>query len=252
MSLVVLAALVLVIGVSLGATGYGGFIVPILLVVLMGLDARTAVAHGLLSFVLPGLVGAWLYWRRRNRPSWKVVGLLCLGTVPGIWLGRMISLALPDLLLQVLVAVVVGAAGASLIIRRIAKGSSPRPRNEPRQRVVIIASLLAGLLAGIVSVVAGVGGPLVTVPVLLGLGLEIAPVVGAALMNSVFNVVLGAGALADLVHVDWTILVVITAAQLVGMPIGSWLHGKIGHRLEPVIALMAIGSGCWLLVRALL
>lgn len=248
--LVLVAILVLIIGVSLGATGYGGFIVPMLLVVLLEMDARTAVAHGLASFVLPGLLGAWLYWRRRNRPSWKLIGLLCLGTAPGVGLGRAASLALDDRLLTVLVALVVAAAGAWLLIRR----RSPAPAyGKPRAQRPLVTGLVlaAGVTAGMISVVAGVGGPLVTVPVLLALGLELGAVVGAALASSVFNVVLAAGALTDVVQFDWRILVVITAAQLIGIPVGAWVHGKIGNRLEPVIAVVAVGSGCWLMAQVL-
>lgn len=247
--LALVAALVLLIGISVGVSGYGGFLVPILLVVVLGMDPRSAVAHGLISFVVPGLIGAWLYWRKQNRPSMRVVLALCAGTVPGVLVGRVISVALPEVVLQVLVALLVAAAGISMLVRR--RRAARTPGAAVSRSRLAVAAVIAGFLAGIVSVLAGVGGPLVTVPVLVAMGAELAPAVGAALLNSVFNVALGAGALADLVHIDWPVLVVITLAQLVGMPIGAWLHDRIGGRLVPVITVMALASSAWLLVRAL-
>lgn len=245
--LVLIAPLTLIIGVSLGATGYGGFIVPILLVVIMDMDPRAAVAHGLISFLPAGVIGALLHWRQGNRPSWSILALLCLGTLPGIEIGRLISTALPDRLLQLLVAVLVAAAGLSLVIPR---PTTSRPAHREHRSVMIIAALLAGVLAGAVSVVAGVGGPLITVPMLMSIGLEAGPVVAAALLNSVFNAALAPAALARAVHFDWTVLLIITAGQLAGIPVGVWLHHKIGDRLRPAIAIMAVSSSCWLAATA--
>lgn len=242
-------ALVLLIGVSVGVSGYGGFLVPILLVVALGMDPRSAVAHGLLSFILPGLVGAWLYWRKQQRPSLRIVLALCAGTVPGVLAGRLISAALSDLVLQVLVALLVAAAGLSMFLRR--RRATREPAVAVRPRRLAGAAAGAGFLAGIASVLAGVGGPLVTVPVLVAMGAELAPAVGASLLASVVNVALGAGALSGLVQVDWPVLIVITVTQLAGMPIGAWLHDRIGRRLVPVITVMALAASAWLLVRAL-
>jgi len=245
--LILLTGVVFLIGISLGATGYGGFVVPILLVTLLGMDVRSAVAHGLISFVLPGLVGAWLYSRRRRRPRWRLVLALCTGTVPGVLLGRLISLGVTERALQAVVASLIVLAGLSLLVRprrRWPAGSTPA-----RPLKVYVVAALAGLLAGIASVIAGVGGPLITVPILLATGLELTTAVGAALMNSVFTVVLGAGAMLGLAHLDWWALGAITGAQLFGIPLGVWLQGRIGSRLVPVIGVLSAASGIWLMVR---
>jgi uncharacterized membrane protein YfcA len=221
-----------------------------MLIAVLAMDPVTAVAHGLLSFLLPGVLGAASYWRRRNRPSWFVAVLLCAGTVPGLLLGRWITLAATQRVLQIMLAAIVLAAGLVLVVSQRRRGDQGR---EPGNRVVAPAAASAGLVGGLSTVLAGVGGPLVTVPVLTAVGLDITPVVGAALLNSVFGVALGAATLIGSVRIDVDVLVVITGAQLVGVLVGARLHDRLASRwLGPVVSVAAVATGGWLLLRALM
>ncbi len=254
--LVLVAVLAFGIGVSLGISGLGGFLVPALLVAVLGMDSTTAVTHGLISFVVPGVIGTWLYWRKDNRPSWRVAGLLCLGTVPGLLLGRLISQTASPTALQVILALLVLGSGIALLAqqgraRRRAGQSRPTdPAASPRVAILVPTAGSAGLLGGLATVLAGVGGPLITVPALIAIGLQVTPVVGAALLNSVFGVALGAVALAGTVRLDPVVLAVITGAQLIGVPLGARWQDRIpATRLIPVIAIAAMITAAWLLLR---
>ena len=254
--LALVGLLVLGIGVSLGISGLGGFLVPALLVAVLGMDSTTAVAHGLISFIVPGVIGTWIYWRKDNRPSWRVAGLLCLGTVPGLLLGRLISQTASPTALQVILALLVLGSGIALLAqqwrerRRTRQPVPPAPESVPRTAVIIPVAGSAGLLGGLATVLAGVGGPLITVPALIAVGLQVTPVVGAALLNSVFGVALGAVALAGTVRLDPVVLVVITVAQLIGVPLGArWQDRLPPGRLIPVIAVAAMITAAWLLLR---
>lgn len=245
--LLLVGVLVLGIGVSLGVSGLGGFLVPALLVALLAMDPRTAVLHGLVSFIIPGLVGSWLYWRKDHRPSWWVTLLLCAGTIPGLVLGRWISVTASQRSLQLIIALIVLAAGVVLLLQWL------RPREDtrrtPKPMTVVPAATSAGALGGISTVLAGVGGPLVTVPVLIALGLELTPVVGASLLNSVFGVALGSASLVGTVRLQPVVLAVITGAQLIGIPLGAHLQSRLdAKRLVPVIAAAAILTAVWLLL----
>jgi len=253
MDLLLIAALVLAIGVSLGLSGYGGFLVPALLVAVLHLATRDAVATGLLSFVLPGVLGAWLYWRQENRPSWYLTLLLCLGTVPGVLVGRLVSVSVADVTLQVLLGAVVIASGLFLLLRRRPPAGPPPPGGPRRLPARLVPAVLgAGFLGGLAAVVAGVGGPLVTVPILMSFGLDLAPLVGAALLNSVVVSLLGAASLLGAVHVDPLVLAVVTLAQLAGVPVGVWLQRRVRPaRLVPVIAVVSAVTGVGLVWAAL-
>jgi uncharacterized membrane protein YfcA len=258
-SLVLIAALVLAIGVSLGLSGYGGFLIPALLVAVLHMGTRDAVAHGLLSFILPGVVGAWLYWRQVNRPSWYLTLLLCAATVPGVLVGRQVSVSVANVTLQLVLGVVVLLSGLALFLRP-RSGAGPaasddaRPpsgrRRLPGRLAPVVA--VAGFLGGLAAVVAGVGGPLITVPFLMSFGLELAPLVGAALLNSVVVSLLGAASLIGAVSIHPLTLTVVTAAQLAGVPVGVRLQRRVmPSRLLPIIAAVSALTGAGLVYSAL-
>jgi uncharacterized protein len=258
-SLILVAVLVLAIGVSLGLSGYGGFLIPALLVAVLHMGTRDAVAHGLLSFVCPGIVGAWLYWRQENRPSWYLTLLLCAGTVPGVLIGRQVSVSVANVTLQLVLGVVVLVSGLTLFLRRRpgagpaasgAVGRTAGRRELPGRLAIVVA--VAGFLGGLAAVVAGVGGPLITVPILISFGLELAPLVGAALLNSVVVSLLGAASLIGAVSIDPLALAVVTVAQLSGVPVGVWLQRRVkAARLLPIIAAASAIAGVGLVYSAL-
>lgn len=247
-ALVIIGLVTAAIGVSVGASGLGGFLIPALLVAVLHLDPLTAVGHGLISFLVPGVIGAVSYGRRHDRPPGRLVLMLCAGTVPGLLLGRWVAATASTTALQVLLAGIVLAAGVLMLV---SGGGDGGRATEPR--AVGPAALGAGTVGGLSTVLAGVGGPLVTVPVLSAVGLAITPVVGAAMINSVFGVAIGAISLFGAITVDPLLLVIITGAQLIGVPIGVRLHDRLARRwLSPAVAVVAMLTAGWLLLRVLL
>lgn len=258
MSLALVALATLALGVCLGVSGYGGFLVPPLLVWLAGFDDPTrAVAHALIAAAAPSLLGAVLY-RRNHRTPRLLVLALCVGTVPGIVVGRWLAAAAPEVLLHVLIGVAVLLAGIAVIARRprpdqaaaAGPASGDREGSRPSRRVVP-AALGAGVLSGVAGVVVGVGGPLVTTPVLLSGGIPLAAAVGAGLANSVVVCVLGAASLLDQVTLDPWVLLATAFPQLVGVAVGVRLHTRVGTTmLTRAVAAIALVVGTGFIVQA--
>jgi uncharacterized membrane protein YfcA len=245
--LLLLAAATLAIGVCLGLSGYGGFLVPPLLVWLAGFDDPSrAVAHALLAALAPAVVGAALY-RRHHRTPGPLTLLLCAGTVPGIVAGRLLTSAVPDTWLRVLIGCAVLAAGVALVARprddQPPDAHSAAPLTRP-SRWSVPVGLTAGLLSGMAGVVVGVGGPLVTTPVLMSTGVALAPAVGAGLTNSVVVSVLGAASLLDHVTLDVSVLLPTALPQLVGVVIGVRLHSRVDATLlTRIVSVLAVVVG---------
>jgi uncharacterized membrane protein YfcA len=248
-ALALLALLVLAIGVSLGLSGVGGFLVAPLLVALAGVQPRDAVTGALITFVPAGLLGAVLS-RRLPVAGSGVAAALCLGTAAGVAIGREISLSLGERTLQRLLAAAVAAGGLALLAaaprvgaEAAAGGARPRPL-----RVPLVAAV--GCPAGVLTVLAGVGGPLVTVPALVVLGVETQAAVGIALLASVVGAALGALALAPTAgDLDWPVLVFVLAAQLAGIAAGARLRATVpAARLTRLVAVTALVAAGWLLV----
>lgn len=247
----------LVVGTCLGLSGYGGFLVPPLLVWALGMDPREAVAHALLASLLPALLGAALY-RRGHGLDARLVLLLCAGTVPGVLLGGALSRASPPWLLQAAIGAAVLVAGLALVrpVRR-------RPASDPAVAAPgstgrrtggagTPATLAAGVLSGTAGVVVGVGGPLVTTPVLVAGGVALAPAVGAGLANNA--VVAGIGSLGLLpdVTLDPAVLAVVAGTQLVGVVAGvRWRPRVPTTAMARLVAAVAVFTGAAFLVVAL-
>jgi uncharacterized membrane protein YfcA len=255
MSLLLLALATLALGVCLGVSGYGGFLVPPLLVWLVGVDdPSSAVAHALLAAAVPSLLGAALY-RRNHRTPRLLTAVLCVGTVPGIVAGRWLAGVASDVLLHGLIGLAVLLAGIALVARRPGRRdrveAAPGPAPDRPRREVLPAALGAGVLSGVAGVVVGVGGPLVTTPVLLASGLPLTAAVGAGLANSVVVCVLGAASLLDEVSLDAGVLVATALPQLVGVLIGVRLHTRVGTTLlTRVVASVAVVVGTAFILQA--
>jgi uncharacterized protein len=248
MNLLLLAAATLLLGVCVGMSGYGGFLVPPLLVWLAAFDdPRRAVAHALVAASVPALLGAILY-RRRHRIPLLLVVVLCAGTVPGIVAGKALTSVVPATGLQVLIGAAVLAAGLLLLVRPA--GAEPATSTS-RPGWLVPLTLGAGVLSGVAGVVVGVGGPLVTTPLLLAGGVALAPAVGAGLANSVLVCLLGAGSLLTDVTLDATVVVVTAVPQLVGVVLGVWLHPRVDAvSLTRVVSAVAVVVGIGFIFRA--
>lgn len=242
MALALVSALVLLIGVSLGLSGIGGFLIPPLLVAALGVPPRAAVAAALISFVPSGLLGAWLYRRQRSFDL-RLALALGLGTLPGVAIGREISLSLSEATLQRVLAVAVLAAAAALVL--------VHPGRHARSRRTFGPAVAIGCVAGVLTVLAGVGGPLVAVPALLLLGIDSAAAVGAALLASVVGSGLGAVALLpEASGLTAGTLAAVIGFQLAGVTAGVTLRTRIPTaRLPQLIAGTAAVSSAWLFWR---
>ncbi len=254
MTLVVLSVLVLGIGVSLGLSGIGGFLIPPLLVTMVGLGPRAAVTDALISFIPSGLVGAALY-RRRFSFSWSLSAALCLGVVPGIVIGREVSLSVSQQSLQRILACVVLLAAAVLLgTRPLDRAASERRTGTRRVGSTVRLALVAtvGCASGVLTVLAGIGGPLVAVPALVLLGVEAATAVGAALLSSVVGSGLGALALLHAAgDLKGSVLAVVIGVQLLGVTVAVLLRPRIPTASVPqLIGVTAAAAAGWLLWRS--
>ncbi|MDN4162297.1 sulfite exporter TauE/SafE family protein [Nocardioides abyssi] len=196
-----------VAGVLVGAVGVGGLLLPVALAGPGGLDPHEAAATSSWAFLFTGLVAAVVLARTR-RVRWRSAGPLALGAAPGAVAGALLGGAVPGSVLVLLLAVVTLGSGLHDLL-------GPRPA--PRDRVLRAPTLVAlGAAVGVGSALTGTGGPVLLVPVLLALGVDL--------------------------------LETIALGQLVQLPVvasavaGSWPQGYVDVRLGTVLGLLA-GAG---------
>ncbi len=231
----------LAIGLSLGALGGGGSILAVpVLVYLLGQSPVAATTGSLLIVGISAATGAVAAHRRGTVYVGRGLAFALVATV-GAAVGATWSVAVsPQVLLGAFSVLMLVVAVLMLVrqtrhVRRpgitldepIVTVSPTFMCNCPRAAKVVVTALAVGLLTGFL----GVGGGFLVVPALvLALGLAMPTAVGTSLLviavtSSVALVVrLGHG-----VSLDWTAVLLLTAAAVVGSLLGT----RVAARVDP-------------------
>jgi uncharacterized protein len=229
-----------VVGLIVGLTGVGGgsLMTPILI---FGFGIKPYLAIGTdLLFAAFTKLGGTINLARTKTVDWRIVGLLCAGSIPAALTSIYLlhSVGTTDPAVQKLMTTALGfallltalatlykavkgkASPRHLSIEQLAKATQPRHWALP-----VLFGALIGALVSITSVGAGAIG--VTVLMLLYPALPLPRVVAADLAYAVpLTLVAGLGH-ASIGSVDWALLAKLLAGSLPGI----WLGTRFGTRL---------------------
>lgn len=221
-TLVIVLALSLLIGVSLGVLGGGGSILTVpILVYVAGMDPKEAIAASLFVVGVTSAAGA-ISHARGGRVRWRTGLLFGAAGLVGAFLGGMLGGHLPGELLLVAFALMMVATSIAMIRGRKVD-ESKKHTDLPVFRV-----LLDGLVVGLVTGLVGAGGGFLVVPALALLGgMPMAVAVGTSLLVIAMKSLGGLAGYLSTVHLDWGLVLAVTAAAIVGSVIGGRLAGRI-------------------------
>ncbi|MDA0267760.1 MAG: sulfite exporter TauE/SafE family protein [Cyanobacteria bacterium] len=220
------------IGISLGLMGGGGSILAVpILVYVMGLSSKSAIALSLIVVGTVSLVGVIPHWRQGN-VSFKTAAQFIPMAMVGAYGGARLT-ALPAVTdsFQLLCFGSIMVAASGLMIRNsrqpqalsyaVPPGESVGASALPQPWFAIPAEGLGvGLLTGFI----GVGGGFLVIPalVLLG-GLPMKQAIGTSLLIIAANSATGFLGYLSQVQVDWGLAVSFTGAASIGTLIGAAL-----------------------------
>ena len=231
--LAALAVLGLVGGIGITALGPGGVLPTIGLFALTGLSPAEVAGTAIVTHVATGALATAAYTRsgqlrqpQTRRTALVLAGSAVLGTPAGVLLNTLMSHRLFGIILGVLVALV--AALVWYRERRRPAGSASHPPTAQVAGLGLAVSCAAGIV--------GVGGPMLTVPLLIALGVPVLESLAAAQMQSI--VIAGVGTLGDLAHgaIDWPLAAIVGLPELAGVLLG-W---KLAHALPTRILKTAL------------
>jgi hypothetical protein len=213
-------ALAALIGLSLGLLGGGGSILTVpVLVYVLGMAAKPAIAMSLPIVGVTSVVGAALHWRLGNaRVSTAIVfGLV---SMIGAYAGAKLAVFVSGTAQLALLAVVMLAAAVSMLRGRReepAPGAAPAP---PRLLFLAPVALGVGVLTGLV----GIGGGFLVVPALVLLArVPMRQAVGTSLLVIAMNAAAGFAGYVGTVAIDWRFLAGFTGVAVAGALIGTAL-----------------------------
>jgi uncharacterized membrane protein YfcA len=269
-----LVAAGLVIGVVVGMTGMGGgALMTPALVLFFGVPPLAAVSSDLVVSAVMKPVGGAVHLRR-GTVNLKVVGLLCLGSVPAAFCGVLVSRALGQgagvqQWTKTALGVALLLAAAGLIVRAyqgmVARGQRAALRAARREgrdvpepaaaaqaafRLRPVPTVLVGLVGGLVVGMTSVGSGSLIIIALLALypTLSAASLVGTDLVQAVPLV--ASAALGHLLFGDFQLD--LTASLLIGCLPGVYVGARLsavapGGVVRRALALVLMASGLKLL-----
>ncbi len=239
----------LVGGIGITALGPGGVVVTIGLFAFSGLSPAQIAGTAIVTNVGAGLLGAGVYLRSgqlREPGTRRLARTLIACAVLGTPLGVLANAHVSGPLFGALLGACVMAVGILLYVRVQRPGPvSPQPGSVPRGPRLGIGGAVA-----VISGLFGLGGPLLSVPLLIAAGTPMLAALAAAQAQSV--VIAGVGTIGYALQGDvaWSLTLVVGVPQLAGVVIGWRLaHAIPADRLRIVLAGALILAGPYLILR---
>lgn len=243
MTLVITLLMGSVVGLVLGVFGSGGSVLAVpILVYVMGIEVKSAIAMSLVIVGITALTGAILQWRQKTfclkaAVFFSIIGIF--GALAGTWLAMYVS---PVLQLFIFGIVMVVAAVATMLKKD--------PETETGQdQCYIRPDLASGLGAGVgvLTGFLGVGGGFLIVPALNSLGnLKLRLAIGTSLFIITVNCAAGVVGYWGKVDFHWpltfTFVIFSALASLLGVRLGRKLPVPILRKAFSILILL-LGIG---------
>jgi uncharacterized protein len=232
------------VGVVVGLTGMGGgaLMTPVL-VLLFGVPPLTAVSSDLVAAAVMKPVGSVVHLRR-GTVHLRLVGALCVGSVPAAFCGVLLARALGhgdgvEHVIQMALGVALLVAAAGLTVRAYLRllerarerdgVAAPLPQGRPTVRVRLWPTILVGVVGGLVVGMTSVGSGSLIIIALMALypGLRASELVGTDLVQAVPLV--ASAAVGHILFGDFSLA--LTLPLLVGSIPGVWVGARLSSSL---------------------
>jgi uncharacterized protein len=236
-------------GVGTTALGPGGALVTIGLFLLSGLPPAAVSGTAIAANLGAALLGTGAFARSgqlRGPETRRMAAMLMAAAVVGTPLGVVVNAQVSGGAFGILLGVCVGAIGILLYLRDRRRGHRPATSGTPAARIVAPI----GFVVAIVSGLFGLGGQLLSVPLLISIGAAMLPSLGAAQAQSI--VIAGVGTVGYALRgaIAWPLVAVIGMPLLAGALVGWRIANVVpAERLRSLLAFVLIAAGAYLIIR---
>ncbi len=223
--LALLALLGLAGGVGITALGPGGILPTIGLFAFSGLPPSTVAGTAIVTHIATGLLGSAAYTRSgqlREPRTRRIAVILCATATVGAPLGVVLNSAVSSRAYGILLGALAAVVGV-LVWYRERRSGARADRAQRSYSMLLLASL--GLMIATVSGLFGIGGPMLTVPLLVVIGVPVLSALAAAQVQSVVIAIVSTIGYLTQGAVLWPLALLIGVPELCGVLIG-W---KIAH-----------------------
>lgn len=246
--LAVLLSIALGVGALIGAVGIGGVLLIPALTAFAALPIQTAMATALFTFTFTGIVGT-LMFQRRGSIDWSVTRPVLFSAVIFAFFGAwMNSIARPTALALILAGIIILAGAYTLFTWRGMRKPAFHD-NRRAQRILLVA---VGAITGFGSGLTGVGGPALSVPLMVLFGFPALVSIGASQVIQIVAAISGTLGNLNYGSIDFGIAAAVTLFEMAGVLVGV----RMAHAVDPAllrksVAVLCLVVGTALIVREL-
>lgn len=251
----------ILIGVTLGLIGGGGSILTVpVLVYIFHEEAVTATSYSLFIVGITSMFGSVAYFKK-GLVNLKTAVIFGIPSIIAVFITRLyvvpalpsklfsigIFLITKNIFLMLLFAILMIAASYSMIKpvkEKIDVVLKKQPLNYP---LIFLQGAIEGTLTGFV----GAGGGFLIIPALVVLSkLPMKEAVGTSLVIISVKSLLGFYASSSVMHIEWGLILSISAFAVLGIFIGMLLSKKIeGAKLKPAFGWFVLVMGVYIILR---
>ena len=241
-TMILVSSIGIIVGVLIGAIGIGGVLLVPMLTYGLDLGIHVAIATAMVAYVLSGVVGTVEY-ARRGSIQWRMALWLCLGGMPGAYLGALAVWLTPGAILEGIIGLLVFLSGLQAL-RPQAEDTGARGSLAPALLLVI------GIATGFASSITGTGGPLVLVPILIWLKVPALTAVGLSQVIQIPIALLATGGNQAFGHIEFEVGFGIAVILAIGVFIGVRVAHRVSREtLRRLIAFALLLVGAAMLAR---
>ena len=238
--MLVLALIGLLAGTLIGAIGIGGILLIPALAAVAHVEIHRAMATALFTFIFTGIAGTLLF-QRKGTIEWRITAPLCAGALVFAFVGAWVNSLAPSHGLALLLGAIIVFAGVHGLAGRRRRGVVAFHDDRGAQRVLLVA---LGAVAGFGSGLTGVGGPALSVPLMMLFGFTPLPTIGASQAIQIIAAVSGTLGNLRFGSIDLALAVPVTVGELAGVVLGARLaHAVEAAVLQRFVAVVCIAVG---------
>jgi len=234
--LILLLSIALVVGTLIGTVGVGGVLLIPALTAFAHIDVHQAMATALFTFIFTGITGTALF-QRKGTIEWRVATPVCAGALVfafvGAWLN---SLTAARTLALLLAAIIIFAGAYTLASWRRAGNAAFEGR--PRAQRILLTGI--GSFSGFGSGLTGVGGPALSVPLMMLFGFPALVSIGASQVIQIIAAVSGTLGNLRFGSIDFELAAPVTVVEMLGVLIGS----RLAHSVNQTLLKKFVGMAC--------
>jgi len=246
------------IGISLGLIGGGGSVLAVpILVYIMGVSPKSAIAMTLFIIGVVSLIGVIPHWRR-GHVNIKTTFIFGSATMIGAFLGAKLAiLPLITGTMQMILFAFMMLLAAAFMIKKNSQCATTDTDNklslttypQPICKFCWLWMMTEGLGVGVLTGLVGVGGGFAIVPALVLLGnIPIKEAIGTSLIIISLNSSAALFGYLGHVNLDWNLMVSFSLAAGFGIIFGSYLSEFIQpRRLQQIFSFFLIAVASFVL-----